>query len=92
MNARPENALTRGDGEHQAATNDTPGGSSLGRGSDRQYTCLDCGKQLDSFTMACPACGGQQFRTEVPGVSRPADHGNELFETILARFNPYIPR
>ena len=93
MNARPEQALRRGEIERQAANNDNPGGSSLSRGSDRQYICLDCDQQLDSFTMECPDCGGRQFQTTVPGISSPAKPvGYNIFETMLARFNPYIPR
>ncbi len=93
MNARPEDALGRGEVERQAATNDNPRGSSLDRDSDRQYICLDCDQQLDSFTMECPNCGGQQFQTTVPGISSPAKPtGYDIFGTMLARFNPYIPR
>ncbi len=93
MNARPEHALRRGEVENQAANNDNPGGSPLSRGSDRQYTCLDCDEQLGSFATECPHCGGRQFQTTVPDTSSSAKpSGHDIFETMFARFNPYIPR
>jgi DNA-directed RNA polymerase subunit RPC12/RpoP len=93
MNARTEHGFREHETVAQEPHNDTKGATVRGEGAGREYTCLDCGRQLDSFPIECSGCGGRQFQTELPGVSETTrSPGYELFETTLARFNPYIPR
>ena len=92
MNARPEHALPSGEVDRQAETTNSSG-ESLADGSTREYTCLDCDKRLASFTLECPECSSRQFQTTIDEDNEPTvSHGTNLFETLFARFNPYIPR
>jgi DNA-directed RNA polymerase subunit RPC12/RpoP len=92
MNARIEHVVKEHKTVAQGANNNTAGGGHAAE-SDREYTCLGCDQQLESFTVECPDCGGRQFQTDVPGVSNSVHTpGYDFIETTLARFNPYIPR
>jgi len=77
--------------EFAAKTADTPATATRAR----QYVCLDCGYQSETFLGGCSDCGGTEFET----TASPAGPGPELDDTALgvlatltARFNPYVPR
>jgi hypothetical protein len=63
--------------------------------TERQYECLDCGFQSETFLDDCPNCGGTAFETSAspagpePGVD---DTALSVLATLTAPFNPYVPR
>lgn len=66
---------------------------STNESDQRQYTCLDCGEQVELFLGGCPGCGGTAFSTgdgSDPGKTE--QPRTREVANLAAAVNPYVPR